>query len=919
MTVPRATYRLQLHKGFTFDDAAAVVPYLAALGISHLYASPITQARPGSLHGYDIVDHSRINTELGGEEGFFRLSDTLKAHGLGLILDIVPNHMGVGGSDNACWLSVLEWGELSPFADMFDIDWGRLGAGGKLVVPFLGNRYGLALEAGELQLRFHHEEGAFSVWHWEHRFPILPLHYAGILDRGVAALGEIEAGSELLSVAEVFRAMASDDIPDRRRSFPEEATKLKARIAQAAQHPAIREAIDRAVTIINGAPGTPESFGALHRLLEEQVYRLAHWRVAASEINYRRFFDINSLGGVRVENPDVFTRTHELIFRLVRDGRVDGLRIDHVDGLADPAEYVAALQREVGPDFYILIEKILEPGEALRNWPFAGTTGYDALNAIGGIFVDTGNARRFDAIWRDATGVEAGYGAQLRAAKEEIVETAFASELEVLVSDLKRIADLDWTTRDFTMLALRRALVEIIARLPVYRTYITDDGRVDGNDRSLIEQSFRLAKRWSALPDRSVHEFIRAALLGRFDTTAPGTPVPEDIARFRRRFQQLTGPAMAKSLEDTLFYRFVRFISLNEVGGDPDHFGTSLQAFHAFNAARARDWPYAMTATSTHDTKRGEDARARLNVLSEMPDAWAEAVDDWEEIATEHLAEIEGEPAPDANDRFMMLQSILGAWPLEILEDDAGIEKFRDRIREWTEKALRESKRHTSWTNENIDYEAAALALVDAALAPGSRFMTAFRPLVQKIAVPGALNGIVQTILKCTLPGVPDIYQGTERWDFSLVDPDNRRPVDFGERAEAAGRCRSIGELLSDWRSGDVKQHVLGKLLKDRAANAELYAKGDYQPLTTQGAPDNVLGFTRSHLDRKLLVVAPRLASAALEDRGLFLRKDAFGDAAIRIEGGLWTNVITGNPVELAGSMAVSDLFAELPFVIMRR
>ena len=407
-----------------------------------------------------------------------RLSDVLNANGMGLILDIVPNHMGVGGADNACWLSVLEWGELSPVANMFDVDWHRLGAGGKLVVPFLGSRYGVALEAGELQLRFDAEEGTFSVWHWEHRFPVCPFDYPDVIDRALAALGEIDSGTELLAVAEILRAMATETAPERRSAFPEETKALKARIAEASASPDVKDAIERAVVLFNGVSGTPESFGSLHRLLEVQNYRLAHWRVAASDINYRRFFDINSLGGIRVEEPDVFARTHELIFRLVREGRVQGLRVDHVDGLADPEGYTQALQREIGPDFYILIEKILEPGEALRPWPVAGTTGYDVLNVIDGVFVDTRNARRFEAIYRVASGVDTGYGTQLRAAKEEIVETSFASELEVLVSDLKRIADVDRSTRDYTTVALRRALTEIVARLPVYRTYITEDGAI---------------------------------------------------------------------------------------------------------------------------------------------------------------------------------------------------------------------------------------------------------------------------------------------------------------------------------------------------------------------------------------------------------------------------------------------------------
>jgi (1->4)-alpha-D-glucan 1-alpha-D-glucosylmutase len=920
MNIPRATYRLQFHKGFTFADAIGIVPYLKRLGISHVYASPITQARPGSTHGYDIVDHSRISDELGGEEGFSRLSDALRAEGMGLVLDIVPNHMGVGGADNAAWLSVLEWGELSPFANTFDIDWLRYGAGGKLVVPFLGERYGVVLEAGQLQLRFEAEEGSFSVWHWEHRFPISPLSYPHLLERALAALGEIEKGSDLLAVAENLRAMAAETDPERRRQFPAEAEACKARIAALAKEPEIAEAIDRALGLINGAVGTPESFGGLHRLLEHQNYRLAYWRVAASDINYRRFFDINALGGVRVEEPEVFARSHELIFRLVREDRLQGLRIDHIDGLADPVGYADALQEEIGPDFYILVEKILEPGEELRPWPIAGTTGYEQLNLIDGVFVDAKNARRFDRIYRGFVEIEAGYGTQLRAAKEEIAETSFASELEVLVSDLKRIAEAEWTTRDYTTVALRRALVEIIARLPVYRTYIQDEA--DDLDRRLLERTVFQAKRWSVLPDRSVHDFILAALLGMLDTASPGRAHPEEVTRFRRRFQQLTGPVMAKSLEDTLFYRYARLISLNEVGGDPDHFGTEVEKFHRLNAARAERWPHAMTATATHDTKRGEDARARINLLSEIPEDWAKALELWEEIAAPLLEEVEGDAAPDRNDQYMILQSLIGAWPLELLErsGSAALEDFRSRAKAWTEKALREAKRYTSWVNANEDYERAAANFLDRLLAPEGRFLDAFRPLVARLAALGTVNSLSRTILKCTLPGVPDLYQGTEFWDLSFVDPDNRRPVDYQARIAALDNHARLPELLRNWQSGAVKQQLLARLLADRAAAPGPYADGDYSPFEAKGdKAEHILAFMRREGSETLAVIVPRLISSLADENGN-LRADAFEGTSLALPPGSWRNVLNDNSVETGeGDTQLAPLLNNLPFAVLRK
>lgn len=919
-TIPRATYRLQFHKDFTFDHAVEILPYLRRLGISHVYASPIAQARPGSTHGYDIVDHQKINPELGGEDGFYRLSDALRAQDMGLILDIVPNHMGVGGADNAAWLSVLEWGELSPFANTFDVDWLRHGAGGKLVIPFLGDRYGVVLEAGQLQLRFDAEKGEFSVWHWEHRFPLSPLSYPSLLDRALVALDEIEKGGELLAVAENLRAMATETDPERRAHFPLEAEACKARIAALAQDAQIREGIDRALSLINGIVGTPESFGALHRLLEEQNYRLAYWRVAASDINFRRFFDINSLGGVRVEDPDVFARSHELIFRLVREERVQGLRVDHIDGLADPAGYAAALQQEVGPDFYILVEKILEPGEDLRPWPIAGTTGYEQLNVIDGVFIDTRNETNIDRIYRRFSDLDTGYGTQLRAAKEEIAETSFVSELEVLVSDLKRIAEAEWITRDYTMIALRRALVEVMARLPVYRTYITDEA--DDLDRRLLERTIHQAKRWSTLPDRSVHDFILAALLGRLDTATPGRALPEDVARFRRRFQQLTGPVMAKSLEDTLFYRYVRLISLNEVGGDPDHFGLPLENFHRINGARASAWPHAMTATATHDTKRGEDTRARLNLLSELPDEWEKALELWHDVASPHFEVVDGEPAPDRNDQYMILQGLLGAWPLDLIEGDDpnAIEDFRSRTKAWAEKALREAKRYTSWVNIGEDYEKAVADFLDRLLSPESGFLSAFRPLAARLAKLGALNSISRTILKCTLPGVPDIYQGTEFWDFSFVDPDNRRPVDYSARIAALEAPALLADLLRAWPSGAVKQAVTSRLLADRAAAPRLYGDGGYTPLIAEGeTAEHVLAFTRSNGGEMLAVIVPRLIASVADEEG-DLPAEIWKDTAVALPPGEWRDVLNDVSVGIApGATPLAPLLQSLPFCVLRK
>ncbi|RVU14864.1 malto-oligosyltrehalose synthase [Methylobacterium oryzihabitans] len=928
---PRATYRLQFHKDFTFEDATKVVPYLAKLGISHVYASPIHKARPGSMHGYDIVDHREINPELGGEDGFVRFSDELKRHGLKFLLDIVPNHMGVGGADNPWWLSVLEWGALSPAANAFDIDWGRLGAHEKLVVPFLGDRYGEALEKGNLKLAFDPQDGGFSVWHYEHKFPVCPLSYPIVLDRALAALPEVgdAASAEVLAISERLRLMSEETNADRLAGFPAEADGLKQRLAEAVTRaPALKSAIERAVTLVNGFEGHPESFGTLHRMLESQSYRLAHWRVAASDINYRRFFDVNSLAGLKVEVGPVFEAAHAMLFRQIREGRIDGLRIDHIDGLADPAGYARALQASVGPGFYVVVEKILEPGEKLRPWPIAGTTGYDVLNQIDGVFVDGARRQAVRTLYAEATGTDEPYGWLLRSVKAEILETSFASELEVLTSDIKQVADADRRTRDFSVNALRQALSEIIARFPVYRSYLPqdlDEGEIEAEDLKLIDGAVRKAKRRSILPDRSVHDFAQAVLLGRIDTEGPGKPDPEIVRRFRRRFQQLTGPVMAKSLEDTLFYRFVELLALNEVGGDPGEYGIDAEHFHALQAARARDWPNAMITTATHDTKRGEDARTRLLALSEMPEEWRAEWERWTALVAPHLSEVEGEAAPDANDQWMFLQAILGAWPLELLDGEAAgdVEDFRKRLGAYAEKALRESKRKSSWVNVDEGYEGAVSRLFDALIAPGSDFLREFRPFAKRLAEAGMVTGLARTVLKCTLPGLPDTYQGTEFWDFSFVDPDNRRPVDYEERSRALAGSASIPEMLATWPDGRIKQSVLARLLADRAAEPVFYAEADYRPLAAQGRrAEGVLAFLRADATAgaeagDLLVAVPRGVAA----EGVGRVGGAFDGTTLPVpEGSRWRDLVTGQEFgDRGGHLAVSELFATLPVAVLRQ
>ncbi len=910
---PSATYRLQFHKDFTFADATAALPYIKALGVSHVYASPILKARPGSTHGYDTVDPTQINPELGGLEGFERFAAAIEAAGMGLLLDIVPNHMGVGGADNPWWLAVLEWGELSPLADTFDIDWERLGAHGKLVAPFLGAQYGEVLEKGDLKLSFDRAEGSFSVNHYEHRFPICPLTYPDILDRAVAV--DASEGGEgidgLLRVGEELRALAQEP-PHRQHDVVAPSERLKRRLAVLARRDSVMEAIAGAVAVFNGTPGLPESFGTLHRLLERQAYRLSFWRVAASDVNYRRFFDIDGLAGVRIEKDAVFERTHKLIFDLVRRGLVQGLRIDHIDGLADPKAYAAALQRAIGPDFYVVAEKILEPGEALRPWPLSGTTGYEMLNFLDGVFVDGANEERFDRLYRETTGFAQDYEGALLAAKRQVLLESFSSELESLVSDMKRIADANRLTRDYNVNAIRVALGDLICAFPVYRTYITPR-TLEGADRILLGDVLTHAKAITALPDSSVHDFLGSVLLGTVPMGRPGRASTGLVNRFRRRFQQLTGPVMAKSLEDTLFYRYVRFLALNEVGGEPSRFGIAPADFHAENVARARDWPQALTTTATHDTKRGEDARARLLALSEAPDLWARALAIWAD-------EAKGVTAPDANDQYLFLQALLGVWPVELLErDDPGVlAALRERLKAYVPKALREAKRHSKWIAPNEAYERATTDLLDRLLTDGSPFLARIRPIMRDLAKRGMLISLTRTVLKCTVPGVPDLYQGTALWDFSLVDPDNRRPVDYAERSAMLEGGESLAALLDTWQTGGIKLRLAAALLRERRDHASFYAKADYAPLTVTGPlADKVIAFSRRHREETLVVVVPRLSGndseTALIPTGAF-----WGGTAVDVPAGRWRDVFEGGTLDSTGSVAAGGLLASLPFAVLR-
>ncbi|MBI5164511.1 MAG: malto-oligosyltrehalose synthase [Magnetospirillum sp.] len=849
--MPRATCRLQLHAGFTFADAEGVVPYLAALGISHLYLSPILMARRGSLHGYDIVDHEALNPELGGMAGLERLHATLAARDMGIILDIVPNHMGVGGADNRWWLDVLEWGEDSPFARFFDIDWrpARAEMRGKLLLPFLGDHYGAVLERGELAPRFDAAAGSLSVWYWDHRHPLAPADYAEVLAPAIPLL-EVEADrDELMAVIEACRRLARRlPVRERRRQAGEAKTRLA---ALAAERPPVAAAIARVLTVLAGRVGDPLSFAPLHALLERQAWRLTYWRVAADEINYRRFFDINGLAALRmVEEPELFARAHRLPFDLIRRGIVHGLRIDHVDGLFNPAEYCRMVRAQAPVPLWV--EKILAHHEPIRrDWPVAGTTGYDFCNQVLGLFVSGDGEALMSATYTDFTGLAMDFDAAAIEAKRAVVNESMTAEVRTLALRLGRIAASHWRSRDFTLSALFRALREVMAALPVYRTYVTPR-RVTETDRRYIDWAVAKARKVGG--DPSATDFVHAMLLADDCGGAYARRAVVDIAM---RVQQVTGPLTAKGIEDTALYRCNRLIALNEVGGDPRRFGLSPLAFHQAAAARRRSHPDALLATATHDTKRGEDTRVRIAALAERPEEWRQHVERWRQLNGPFRKLLDSGPAPDPNDEFFLYQTLFGAWPGEAAD-------FAERMAATAVKAAREAKRRTSWAEPDEAYEAAIADFVRRILETGRRnpFLDDLKTQHQRQSAAGMIAGLAQVLLKLTCPGIPDFYQGTELWDLSLVDPDNRRPVDWERRRALLGGL-TAGPLPADprdWESGAVKQELIRRALDLRHRRPALFARGAYRPLTPRGPRSaHLLAFSRHDAEAAVVVAVPLL------------------------------------------------------------
>ncbi|WP_434577085.1 malto-oligosyltrehalose synthase [Pseudomonas sp. Z5-35] len=860
----RATLRLQFHKGFTLDDAIPQVPYFASLGISHIYASPLLKARAGSMHGYDVVDPTQVNPELGGEAALKRLVATLREHRMGLILDIVSNHMAVGGNDNPWWLDLLEWGRLSPYGEFFDIQWHSPDPlmSGQLLLPFLGSDYGVALQEGTLKLHFDATQGSFQVEHYEHRFPICPMQYGELLKPSDNLPAEqVDA---LKALGERFTTL------NYQNDAHSLARPLQLELRDLAVQPAILNAIENN---LSGYDSTgPEGFERLHRLLERQSYRLASWRTAADDINWRRFFDVNELGGLRVERPAVFEATHAKIFELIAAGWVDGLRIDHIDGLADPRGYCRKLRRRVdslAPSRHlpIFVEKILGDGETLRrDWDIDGSTGYEFMNQISLLQHAPAGAEPLAEFWSRHTERPAHFIEEARLARQQILNGSLAGDFESVAQALLQVARDDVMTRDLTLGAIRRALQELIVHFPVYRTYISPLGR-SAEDEVFFQKALEGARQTLSEADWPVLDCLANWLGGMPWRRRPRGSERKRLRHACVRFQQLTSPAAAKAVEDTALYRSAVLLSRNDVGYNTERFSAPADEFHNACVERLEHFPDNLITTATHDHKRGEDTRARLAVISERTDWYTTCVEQWRILSPS----LHSDPAaPSAGDELILYQALLGSWPLNLdLQDHKALADYTERLWQWQRKALREAKLQSSWAAVNDGYEQATQMFLERLLLcdEGLPLRSAIAEAVQTIAAAGALNSLAQTLLRMTVPGVPDLYQGNEFWDFSLVDPDNRRPVDFQARRQGIHADNAPDELIHNWRDGRVKQALIARTLALRSEYPQLFGQGSYQPLPVHGKhASQVLAFMREYQQQRAVVVVPIHAASLLEN-----------------------------------------------------
>ena len=926
MNMPTATYRIQLNPAFGFQAAQTVISYLADLGISDLYASPIFKAVKGSLHGYDVVDPNQLNPELGGPSDLEGLAAELKTYNMGWIQDIVPNHMAID-SENRLLMDILENGSSSRYFQFFDVDWDYPAASlnKRILAPFLGRFYGECLEDGEIALQYGPD--GFKTAYYNLAFPLRIESYLNLfnnLSQLKRKLAEDDPDFiKLLGILYVLKSLSSSDEPEERNN---QIKFIQHTMWEAYNSNAVIKAfVDENVRTFNGEKGKAESFNFLDDLLSQQVFRLSFWKVAAEEINYRRFFCVNGLISLKVEDDHVLNYTHGLIFDLIERRIVTGLRIDHVDGLYDPASYLKKV-RDRAPAAYIVVEKILDLNEDLPpSWPVQGTTGYDFTNYVNELFCQKENERAFSKIYAGVTGLKNSYEDVVRDNKKLMIQEDMASDVHNLAQLLKNISSRDRHGSDITLNALQRALTEVLAVFPVYRTYISQVVVSDDDRKYILEAVDRARANFPAL----LHgfAFVRRFLLLDFPDYV-SEEEKRDWLHFVMRFQQLSGPVMAKGVEDTTHYVYNRLLSLNEVGGRPGHFGCSLEEFHNFNTKKRDLWPDSLNATSTHDTKRGEDARARINVLSEMPDEWLKKLRTWIRINRGKKKRVQGLAVPDRNDEYFLYQTLIGAWPFS----DADYPDFVQRIKAYIVKAVREAKVHTAWLKPDTEYENAYVSFVEKILArsKANEFLKDLIPFCRRVSHYGILNSLSQTLIKITSPGVPDFYQGSELWDLSLVDPDNRRPVDFEKRRamlagireqDDADIGRLVQDLLSTREDGKIKLFLIYRALKAKKANREIFRSGAYLPLEPAGRFRNhVIAFAWRYEQQWALVVAPRFLSHLVQEGEFPLGRQVWQDTEVIMPDGApaaWRNVITGEVLSAGKELFVGDIMLRFPVALL--
>jgi (1->4)-alpha-D-glucan 1-alpha-D-glucosylmutase len=952
--VPRATYRLQLRSEFGFEEVRQLIGYFDRLGVSDAYLSPLFHAREKSTHGYDVVNHQVVEPAFGGEEGFARLAEALREHKMGLLLDVVPNHMGIDDEHNAWWQDVLENGEGARYARHFDIDWDPPTEKLKhrVLLPVLGDSFGKILEQQELKVQY--EERRFFVQYYAHRFPLAPPTWPLLLRAALALLPaetrpddadrmELESIISELEKLPPQYSREPEHLHERYREQEVAARRLHELVRRAKS---ISTALDAALADFNGQAGNPRSFDKLDALLDSQPYRLSWWRTAVDEINYRRFFDINELAAIRVEDPEVFETVHNLIFQMVCAGIVTGLRIDHPDGLYDPTQYFENLQKEWARrrndptctpppggdspgDLYVVAEKILAYDENPRpDWQVCGTTGYAFVNVVNGLFVRREGIEALTETYRRFTKLDATFSDVLYQSKRLVLNFSMSSELHMLAWRLSRIASRSRWSRDLTFSSLVRALREVIACFPVYRTYVRPkDVTLSDEDLRRVMMAIRLAKVRNKAMSWAYFDFIASVLRLEEPAGASENELAER-REFVLKFQQVTGPVTAKGMEDTAFYRYYPLASLNEVGGEPAGLGVTAEEFHRLATRRRADWPYTMSASSTHDAKRGEDLRARLNVLSEIPEEWEQVLKRWATLNKGLRPEVDGSPAPDRNEQYLLYQTLIGAWPID--GSALGSEEFVQRIRQYMQKALREAKVNTSWLNVSENYENAVFEFIDKVLNPETspRFLEDLDAFVRRIADSGFVNSLAQTLIKICAPGVPDFYQGSELWEFSLVDPDNRRPVDFALRCKLLHELQqhveedlagAVRQVLEAWPDPRAKLLLIWRTLGLRRRALDLFLEGDYVPLTAEGArSDHVFAFARRKDDRWIVAVAPRF-TARLAENGFRALQSGWDDTQLMLPDDApqtWRCELTDARTTTGGQrnqIAIAELFRRFP------